>query len=137
MTARRGALLHDLGKLGVPERVLLKPDPLTDAEWGVLRQQPEFAQELMAPVAHLRSALAAPYGQHERWDGAGYPRGLAGDEIPLAARLCAVASAWEALTAARPYRAALPPAQARALLQAEAGRQFDPRVVREFLAWPE
>jgi len=130
---RRGALLHDLGKLSVPESILLKPGPLTEDEWQVVRAAPAVARDLLSPVALLRWAVAAPLDQHERWDGSGYPAGLRGEQIPLMARICAVASAYEALQAERPYRPAITAAQARAHLRAEAGKQFDPKVVRALL----
>jgi PAS domain S-box-containing protein len=131
--ARRGGLLHDVGKLRVPERILLKPEPLTGQEWQALRQAPAQARDLLATVALLRPAAEALYGLHEHWDGSGYPLGLAGERIPLLARLGAVASAWEALRTDRPYRPALSPAQARVHLNAAAGKQFDPKVVKALM----
>jgi HD-GYP domain-containing protein (c-di-GMP phosphodiesterase class II) len=131
---RRGALLHDIGKLGVPDAILLKPGPLTESEWVSVRQHPTFAYEMLAPIPHLRPVADMPYCHHERWDGTGYPRKLKGDEIPLSARIVAVADVWDALTSNRPYRRALPPDQVRAHLRAEAGSHFDPAVVDAFLA---
>lgn len=131
---RRGALLHDIGKLGVPDAILHKPGPLTDEEWVVMRRHPDHARELLDPIAYLRPALTIPQYHHERWDGAGYPRGLAGEAIPLAARLFTAVDAWDALTTARPYRLAWSPARARAHLEVEAGHQFDPAAVAAFLA---
>ena len=101
---RRGALLHDIGKMGVPDNILLKPEPLTEEEWIIMRKHPQYAYDLLKPIAFLGSALDIPYCHHEKWDGTGYPRGLRGEEIPLAARLFAVVDVWDALTSDRPYR---------------------------------
>jgi PAS domain S-box-containing protein/putative nucleotidyltransferase with HDIG domain len=130
---RRGALLHDIGKMGVPDAILRKPGPLDEAEWAVMRRHPEDAVTLLAPIAFLQPALDIPQYHHERWDGSGYPRGLRGAQIPLAARIFAVVDVWDALTNDRPYRAAVPPAEARAYLQAQAGLLFDPEVVAALL----
>jgi hypothetical protein len=124
---RRGALLHDIGKIGVPDQILLKPGPLTDAEWAVMRQHPLFAYAMLAPICFLKPALAIPYGHHERYDGSGYPHGRAGAQIPLAARIFAVVDVWDALRSDRPYRAHWPEEQMRAYIQAQAGKLFDPR----------
>jgi HD-GYP domain-containing protein (c-di-GMP phosphodiesterase class II) len=129
---RRGALLHDIGKLGVPDSILLKPGRLTDEERQVMELHPVYAYEWLSPIAFLAPALDIPYAHHEKWDGTGYPRGLRGDEIPLAARLFAVVDVWDALTSDRPYRAAWTPDQALAYLEARAGSHFDPLVVRAF-----
>src|SRR5690606_12353175 len=130
---RRGALLHDIGKMGVPDEVLLKPGPLTDAEWALMKRHPEFAYQLLLPIEFLRPALAIPYCHHERWDGSGYPRGLKGEEIPLPARVFAVVDVYDALTSDRPYRPAWTRERALAYIRDNAGSQFDPRVVEEFL----
>ncbi|MCC6191016.1 MAG: PAS domain S-box protein [Anaerolineales bacterium] len=130
---RRGALLHDIGKLGVPDAILRKPGPLTAEEWSVMYQHPVLAFELLAPIAYLGPALDIPYSHHEKWDGSGYPRGLAGEQIPLAARLFAVADVWDALRSERPYRPAWPEVQVRQHIRTLAGRHFDPRVVEIFL----
>jgi putative two-component system response regulator len=130
---RRGALLHDIGKLGVPDAILHKPGPLTETEWVCVRQHPLYAYEMLKPIAHLRPVAEMPYCHHEKWDGSGYPRKLKGDEIPLSARILAVADVWDALTSNRPYRRALPPEQVRAHIRAQAGRHFDPVVVEAFL----
>ncbi len=130
---RRGALLHDIGKMAIRDEILHKPGPLTPAEMAVMRRHPQYAYELLWPIQYLRPALDIPYCHHERWDGSGYPRGLRGEEIPLAARIFAVVDVWDALSSERPYRPAWPPEQVRAYLQAEAGRQFDPKVVEVFL----
>lgn len=126
---RRGALLHDMGKLGVPDYILQKPGPLTAEEWELMRHHPQIAYDMLAPIAYLRPALDIPLCHHERWDGSGYPRGLKGEEIPLAARIFAVADVWDALTNDRPYRPAWSKEEARAYLREQAGRQFDPKVV--------
>jgi PAS domain S-box-containing protein/putative nucleotidyltransferase with HDIG domain len=130
---RRGALLHDIGKMGIPDRILLKPGPLTEEEWTVMRRHPVYAHELLSPIPYLRPALDIPYCHHERWDGTGYPRGLQGEEIPLGARIFAVIDAWDALRSDRPYRSAWPEERVREYLRASAGTLFDPSVVGAFL----
>ena len=130
---RRGALLHDIGKLGVPDAILLKPGKLTDEEWAIMRRHPGYAHEWLSPISFLRPSLVIPYGHHERWDGAGYPRGLAGEAIPLAARLFAAVDIWDALRSDRPYRAAWPEAKVREHLRSLAGNHLDPEVVAAFL----
>lgn len=130
---RRGALLHDIGKMGVPDRILLKPGSLTDEEWSVMRQHPTFAYQMLSPIHFLKPALDIPYCHHEKWDGSGYPRGLKGEQIPLVARIFAVVDVWDALTSDRPYRKAWPPKQALAYLREQAGKHFDPAVVKAFL----
>ncbi len=130
---RRGALLHDIGKIGVPDSILLKPGPLTDQEWVVMRRHPVVAFEMLAPITYLRQALDIPYCHHEKWDGTGYPRGLKGDEIPLAARLFAVVDVWDALRSERPYRAAWQPERVLQHIRAESGKHFDPVAVDAFL----
>ncbi len=130
---RRGALLHDIGKLGIPDAILLKPDKLTEAEWQVMRRHPGYAYEWLSPVGFLRPALGIPYCHHERLDGSGYPRGLRGDAIPLAARIFAVADVWDALCSDRRYRPAWPEPKVLAYLQEMAGRHFDPRAVQALL----
>ncbi|GAP05331.1 protein containing PAS domain S-box [Anaerolinea thermolimosa] len=130
---RRGALLHDIGKMGVPDRILHKPEPLTPEEWMVMRMHPVYAYEMLSPIAYLRPALSIPYCHHEWWNGAGYPRGLKGEEIPLEARIFAVVDVYDALTSSRPYRPAWPRTQALRHILAETGTHFDPRVVEEFM----
>jgi len=103
---RRGALLHDIGKMGIPDAILLKPDALTTDEWTRMRRHPEHARDLLQPIEYLRPALAIPYAHHEKWDGSGYPQGLRGDQIPLEARIFAIVDVWDALTSDRPYRPA-------------------------------
>ncbi len=130
---RRGALLHDIGKLAVPDSILLKPSTLDDGEWAVMRKHPQYAHDMLSPIAYLQSSLDIPYCHHERWDGAGYPRGLAGEEIPRAARIFAVVDVWDALLSDRPYRPAWNEDEAREHIQAQAGAQFDPEVVEAFM----
>lgn len=131
---RRGALLHDIGKLGVPDAILLKPSALTEQEWQVMRQHPVYAYAWLAQIDFLQPALDIPYCHHERWDGSGYPRGLRGADIPLAARIFAVVDMWDAMTSDRPYRRALPREEARRRLCEAAGTQLDPQIVPVFLA---
>lgn len=131
---RRGALLHDIGKMAIPDAILLKPGPLTPEEWQVMRRHPTYAMQLLAPIPFLRPALDIPYCHHEKWDGSGYPQGLQGEQIPLAARIFAVIDVWDALCSNRPYRPAWPEEQAREYIRAQAGQHFDPAVVAVFLA---
>ncbi len=131
---RRGAILHDIGKMGIPDSILLKPGPLTAEEWLIMRQHPLYAYDLLAPIKFLAPALDIPYTHHERWNGTGYPRGLKGREIPLAGRIFAVVDVWDALNSERPYRPAWPQQAVREFIIQEAGRLFDPDVVRVFLA---
>jgi len=130
---RRGALLHDIGKMGIPDHILLKPGALTAEEMETMRQHPVFAYELLKPIEFLRDSLDIPWRHHEKWDGTGYPRGLKGEEIPLAARLFAVVDVWDALTSDRPYRQAWSKEKALDYLRQQAGRHFDPHVVELFL----
>lgn len=130
---RRGALLHDIGKMGVPDAVLLKPGPLDDREWEIMRRHPALAKEMLAPAEFLRPALTIPYCHHEKWDGTGYPQGLRGDDIPLSARLFALVDVWDALSSDRPYRAAWPPERVKDHLHGLAGTHFDPDLVSVFL----
>jgi putative two-component system response regulator len=130
---RRGALLHDIGKMGIPDHILLKPSALTPAEWEVMKRHPTYALELLGPVAFLKPSLDIPYCHHEKWDGTGYPQGLKGDEIPVAARLFAVADIWDALRSDRPYRAAWTPERARDHIAALAGSHLDPDAVGTFM----
>ena len=126
---RRGALLHDIGKMGVPDRILLKPGKLSAEEWEIMRKHPVYAYEMLSPIRHLRQAIDIPYCHHERWDGNGYPNGLKGEEIPLAARIFAVVDAWDALTSDRPYRKALSWSEAMEIIRSESGTHFDPQIV--------
>jgi PAS domain S-box-containing protein len=129
---RRGALLHDIGKMAIPDRILQKPGPLTDEEMAIMRRHPEYARGLLAPIDYLRPALDIPYCHHEKWDGSGYPRGLRGEQIPLAARIFAVADVWDALRSDRPYRESWAADEAREYIRKQAGSHFDPRVVEIF-----
>jgi len=131
---RRGALLHDIGKIGIPDSVLRKPGPLDEAEWELMRQHPVWAHEMISAIAFLEPALDIPYCHHEWWDGTGYPRGLSGDAIPLAARVFAVTDAWDALRSDRLYSPEWDEQEVMAYLREQAGGQFDPSVVEEFLA---
>ncbi len=130
---RRGALLHDIGKMGIPDAILFKPGSLTDDEWKVMRQHPDHAFQLLAPIAFLKPALDIPYCHHEKWDGTGYPRGLKGDHIPLAARIFAAVDVWDALLSNRPYRQAWAKPDVIKHIRANASTHFDPRVVQVFL----
>ena len=129
---RRGALLHDIGKLGVPDSILLKPGPLTDSEWVIMRRHPVSAFEWLSPIEFLRPALDIPYCHHGKWNGSGYPRGLVGESIPLPARLFAIVDVWDALTSDRPYRKGWPREKALETIQGQSGIHFDPRVVTTF-----
>ncbi|MDE3090315.1 MAG: PAS domain S-box protein, partial [Chloroflexota bacterium] len=130
---RHGALLHDIGKMGVPDSILLKPDKLTDAEWVTMRQHPQLAYDMLSPINYLHAALDIPYCHHEKWDGTGYPRGLKGEQIPLAARVFAIVDVWDALRSDRPYRKAWARDTALEHIRGLAGTHFDPKVVEEFL----
>ncbi len=130
---RRGALLHDIGKMSIPDSILLKTGSLTDEEWRIMRQHPVYAYELLSPIGYLRPALDIPYCHHEWWDGTGYPRGLRGNEIPLAARIFSLADAWDALNSERRYHPAWPEEQVREHIRSLSGTQFDPQVVDRFL----
>jgi HD-GYP domain-containing protein (c-di-GMP phosphodiesterase class II) len=131
---RRGAKLHDIGKMGIPDTILLKPDQLTQDEWKIMRRHPILAADLLYPIEFLAPALEIPFGHHEKWDGMGYPQGLRGEEIPLAARIFAVIDVWDAITHDRPYRPAWTKLKALEHIREQAGKHFDPRVVEEFLA---
>lgn len=130
---RRGALLHDIGKMGIPDQILLKPGPLTDDEWVIMRKHPVYAYEMLDPIEFLGPAMDIPYAHHEKWDGTGYPRGLKGEEIPLAARAFAIIDVWDALCSDRPYRPGWPIDRVREHIQKLSGTHFDPAVVEAFL----
>jgi len=130
---RRGALLHDIGKLGVPDHILLKPGKLTEEEWEIMHQHPLYALNMLMPIAHLRPALDIPFCHHEKWDGTGYPRSLKGEEIPLSARLFAIVDVWDALGSDRPYRKAWSEEETLKYIREESGKQFDPQIVDAFL----
>jgi HD-GYP domain-containing protein (c-di-GMP phosphodiesterase class II) len=129
----RGALLHDIGKLGVPEQILLKPGPLTDEEWQLIHLHPQFAYDMLSQIDFLGPALDIPYCHHEKWDGTGYPRGLKGEEIPMAARLFSIVDVWDALSFDRPYRPAWPKQKIWAHIRQQAGTQFDPQLAELFI----
>lgn len=130
---RRGALLHDVGMLGISDRILFKTSMLDDDEQSLLKQHPLTAFELLAPIPHLRSVVDIPYAHHEAWDGSGYPRGLKGEEIPLAARIFAVVDVYDSMMSPRPYRPARSQKEALEHLKEQSGIQFDPQVVEAFL----
>ncbi len=128
-----GALLHDIGKICIPDSVLLKPGPLTEREWEIMRQHPVYAVHLLAPIDALRPSLSIPYCHHEKWDGSGYPRGLKGEEIPLEARIFSVVDVWDALINNRIYRPAWSEEQALNHIYQLKGKHFDPKVAAIFL----
>jgi len=130
---RRGALLHDIGKMGVPDAILRKPGKLTPEERRVMQRHTVYALDLLMPIGFLRPALDIPYCHHEKWDGSVYPRGLRGEEIPQAAHIFAVVDVYDALTADRPYRRAWAPGRALEHIRSEAGKHFEPQVVEAFL----
>jgi PAS domain S-box-containing protein len=136
----RGSMLHDIGKMGVPDGILLKPDKLTDEEWVLMRKHPQFAYEMLKPINYLRDALNIPYYHHEKWDGSGYPHGLKGEIIPLEARIFTVVDVWDALSNDRPYRPAWPRKKVIKYIKEQTGIYFDPQMVETFLAlesqWP-
>ena len=131
---RRGALLHDIGKIGVPDSILLKPGPLTDSEWETMRKHPEYAYEMLSMVDYLHPALDIPYCHHEHWDGEGYPRKLKGEQIPLAARIFTIIDVWDALISDRPYRKAWSKEKAYHYMQEQSGVLFDPQILNIFLS---
>jgi HD-GYP domain-containing protein (c-di-GMP phosphodiesterase class II) len=130
---RWGSMLHDIGKMGISDAILHKPSSLTDEEWEIMKKHPTLAFKMLSPIHYLRLALDIPYCHHEKWDGTGYPQGLKGAQIPLAARLFAVVDVWDALTSDRPYRAAWPEDKAREHIRASSGTHFDPQVVDRFM----
>ena len=131
---RRGILLHDMGKMGIPDTILLKHASLTEDEWKIMRMHPQYAFEMLAPIAYLRPALDIPGCHHEKWEGTGYPRGLKGEQIPMAARIFAVVDVFDALTSDRPYRKAWSKDKAIEYIMNEKGKSFDPRVVDVFMS---
>jgi HD-GYP domain-containing protein (c-di-GMP phosphodiesterase class II) len=130
---RRGALLHDMGKLAIPDAILHKPGKLTPEEWEIMRQHPRYAYEMLSSIDYLQPALDIPYCHHEKWDGTGYPRGLKGEQIPLAARIFAVVDVWDALRSDRPYRKAWSEEKTLAYIREQSGTHFDPQVVGAFM----
>ena len=129
----RGALLHDIGKMAIPDGILLKPGQLTEDERKLIQKHPIYAYEMLRPIDFLVPALDIPYCHHEKWDGTGYPRGLKGDEIPFAARIFPIIDVWDALTSDRPYRKAMPHDEVRKIVRADSGKHFDPLVVEAFM----
>lgn len=130
---RRGATLHDIGKIGVPDQILNKPGPLTDEEWVIMRKHPIFARDMLYPIEFLRPSIDIPYSHHEKWDGTGYPQGLKGKEIPLVARIFSVIDVFNAITSERPYSKPWPVQKAVAYIREQSGKHFDPAVVNIFL----
>ena len=133
INVRRGSLLHDIGKMGVPDSILHKPDKLTDEEWIIMRKHPQHAYDMIQPIEYLRPALDIPYCHHEKWDGSGYPRRLKGEEIPLSARLFALVDVWDALSSDRPYRGAMPKGEVLEYIHDQAGTHFDPALTSIFM----
>ena len=130
---RRGALLHDVGKLGIPDSILHKNGPLTEAEQVIMRRHPQYAFQWLTRIEYLQSALPIPYAHHEKWDGSGYPRGLKGEEIPLEARIFAVVDVWDALLSERPYKTAWHANRAAEYIRSQKNIHFDPNIVDIFL----
>lgn len=130
---RRGALLHDIGKIAIPDSILLKPEKLTEEEWKIMKRHPIYAYQILSRIDYLYPAIDIPYCHHERWDGSGYPRGLKGEEIPISARIFAVVDVYDALTSNRPYRKAWKREEAIDYIKEQSGKQFDPKVVEVFL----
>ncbi len=131
---KRGALVHDIGKMAIPDRILFKPGPLDEAEWATMKQHPALARELISGIPFLEPSMAIPYSHHEHWDGSGYPQGLKGEEIPLAARIFTVIDHWDALRSDRPYRKAWTTESVIEYLQENRGKIFDPRIVDAFMS---
>lgn len=129
---RRGALLHDIGKMGIPDDILRKAGPLNDEEWVVMKKHPVYAKDMLKNISYLQPALEIPYGHHEHWDGSGYPQGLSREKIPLAARIFSVIDVWDALSSDRPYRGPWLENDVFANIRDNSGIQFDPKVVQEF-----
>jgi len=127
--ARWGALLHDIGKIAVPDHILLKPGSLDEGEWEIMRKHPEYARDMLLSIEYLRPAVDIPYCHHERWDGAGYPQGLHEQEIPVCARVFSIVDVWDALSSDRPYRKAWAPEAVRDYILQNAGTYFDPEIV--------
>lgn len=130
---RRGAILHDVGKVAIPDHILFKPGPLADDEWIIMRRHPIIAVELLSPVSYLEPALTIPHWHHEKWDGSGYPDRLGAEEIPFHARMFALVDVYDALTSDRPYRAAWSKQDTIHYIKSQSGRHFDPKLVPEFL----
>jgi len=134
---KRGAILHDIGKIGIPDSILLKNGPLSDEEWKVMKQHPRHGFDMLSRIEYLKPALDIPYCHHEKWDGSGYPRGLKGEEIPLAARIFAIVDVWDALNSDRPYRSKWPSEKIKNYILEQSGIHFDPAIVQPFLELAE
>jgi putative nucleotidyltransferase with HDIG domain len=130
---RRGAYLHDIGKMAIPDRILNKPGPLDESEWEIMKRHPELAMQMLGSIQFLQPALSIPHSHHERWDGGGYPQGLAGEAIPPAARIFTIVDHWEALRSDRPYRKAWPQEKILEHIRTNAGAIYDPQVASAFL----
>ena len=130
---RRGAILHDIGKMAIPDSILLKSTDLTNSERAVIQQHPRYAYDMLSPIPYLRQALDIPFYHHEKWDGTGYPHGLKGEQIPLSARLFSVVDVFDAITSDRPYRPAWSTEKALNYILDQSGKYFDPNVVVEFM----
>lgn len=131
---RWGALLHDIGKIAIPDHILLKPGKLSEDEWKIMRLHPVYAYQILSSIQPLQPALDIPFYHHEKWDGSGYPQGIKGEEIPLAARIFAVSDVWDALTSSRPYRPAWTEEEALRYILSQSGKHFDPKMVEIFIA---
>jgi HD-GYP domain-containing protein (c-di-GMP phosphodiesterase class II) len=132
---RNGALLHDIGKLGVPGSILKKPGPLDETEWQIIKKHPDYAYEMLSPISFLQPALDIPRYHHERWDGTGYPRGLRAERIPLGARIFAIVDVWDALRSKRPYRSKVwNEGEIFSLIHDKSGHHFDPHVANAFIS---
>jgi PAS domain S-box-containing protein len=134
LSFRNGAIMHDVGKIGITDSILFKPGPLNDEEWVLMKQHPVIARDLLGSIDYLKSSLAIPYSHHEKWDGTGYPEGLKGEKIPIEARMFAVIDVWDALTHVRPYREAWSREQSLTHIRESSGTIFDPAVVNVFMA---
>jgi HD-GYP domain-containing protein (c-di-GMP phosphodiesterase class II) len=126
-------MLHDIGKMGVPDQILRKPGPLDEEEWVIMKKHPVYAYQWLSPAEYLRPALDIPYCHHERWDGQAYPRGLKGEDIPLTARIFSVIDVWDALSSDRPYRSRWPQQKVIHYLREQSGVSFDPQIMPVFL----
>ena len=133
VNVRRGAILHDIGKMAIPDNILLKSTALTDSEREIIQQHPRYAYDMLSPIPYLRQALDIPFHHHEKWDGTGYPDGLKGEQIPLSARLFSVVDVFDAVTSDRPYRQAWSREKALNYVRDQSGKHFDPKVVMEFM----
>ncbi len=128
-----GAILHDIGKMGIPDSILNKPGKLSNKEWGIMHQHPHYAYEMLSEIEFLKPALDIPLCHHEKWDGSGYPKKLAGEDIPLTARIFCIADVWDAMTSNRPYRQAVPKSEVATYIKEQSGKHFDPKIVDIFL----